>query len=163
MSVVAMATDTQAQTVYRVDISEFNRNNMEEILEPGFTVWQPKQKDFNEQTLTMDDGVVFTLRSEHNMRSGWNKVFVQSKAFNSRLTGDGANLDPNECGSFDLVIKGLTPGAHTIQTYHNSWNNPDKTVAWPITLLLNGQKVGRTTSRTTQQAAMADATVLVTT
>ena len=163
MSVVAMATNTQAQTVYRVDISEFNRNNMEEILEPGFTVWQPKQKDFNEQTLTMDDGVVFTLRSEHNMRSGWNKVFVQSKAFNSRLTGDGANLDPNECGSFDLVIKGLTPGAHTIQTYHNSWNNPDKTVAWPITLLLNGQKVGRTTSRTIQQAAMADATVLVTT
>ena len=162
-AMVALSMGTLAQTVYKVDISEFNRNNMEEILEPGFTVWQPKQKDFNEQTLTMDDGVVFTLRSEHNMRSGWNKVFVQSKEFNSRLTGDGANLDPNECGSFDLVIKGLNPGTHTIQTYHNSWSNPDKTVAWPITLWLNGQKVGRTASRTVQQAAMADATVLVTT
>ena len=163
MGVVAMTIGTQSQTVYRVDISEFNRNNMEEILEPGFTIWQPKVKDFNELILTMDDGVVFTLRSEHNMRSGWNKAFVQKKEFNCRMTGDGVNLDPNECGRFDLVIKGLTSGTHTIQTYHNSWSNPATAVAWPITLQLNGQKIGRTDTRTMQQAAMADATVLVTT
>ena len=52
-AMVALSMGTLAQTVYKVDISEFNRNNMEEILEPGFTVWQPKQKDFNEQTLTV--------------------------------------------------------------------------------------------------------------
>lgn len=154
---------TMAQTVYKVDISEFNRNNQEEVLEPGFTQWQPVQKDFNEMTLQMDDGVTFTLRSEHNMRSGWNKVFVQSKEFNCRLTGDGVNLDPNECGSFDLVIKGLDPGRHTIQTYHSSWANPATTVAWPVTLKLGGEVVGHAAERTMQQAAMADATVLVTT
>ena len=159
----ALATMAQAQTVYKVDISEFNRNNLEEILEPSFTLWQPKQKDFNEMTLSMDDGVTFTVRSEHNMRSGWNKVFVQSKVFNSRLTGDGLNLDPNECGSFQLVIKGLAPGTHTIQTYHNSWGNPATTVAWPITLSLAGEVVGHIAERTLQQASMQDASVLVTT
>ncbi len=162
-AVSAMTIGTMAQTVYKVDISEFNRNNQEEVLEPGFTQWQPVQKDFNEMTLQMDDGVTFTLRSEHNMRSGWNKAFVQSKEFNCRLTGDGVNLDPNECGSFDLVIKGLAPGQHTIQTYHSSWANPATTVAWPVTLKLGGEVVGHAAERTMQQAAMADATVLVTT
>ena len=158
-----LSVSVAAQTLYKVDISEFNRNSMDEILEPGFTIWQPLQKDFNEMTLAMGDGVTFTLRSEHNMRSGWNKVFVQSKQFNCRLTGDGVNLDPNECGRFDLVIKGLAPGQHTIQTYHNSWADPTNTVAWPLTLLLNGETVAHVAERTMQQAAMADATVLVTT
>lgn len=152
----------QAQTVYKVDINEYSRNNMDEVLEPGFTPWR-FLKDCTEDQLTMDDGVTFTMRSDHNMRGGWNKAFVQSKAFNCRFTGDGANLDPNECGSFDLVIKGLSPGTHTIQTYHSSWANPATTVAWPLTLLLNGEVVGHVADRTMQQASMQDATVLVTT
>ena len=155
--------DMQAQTVFKVDISEFNRNNKEEIQEPGFTLWQPVQKDFNEMTLAMDDGVVFTLQSEHNMRSGWGKVFVQSKEFNARLTGDGVNFDPNECGSFDLVIKGLQPGQHTIQTIHNSWADPTKTAVWPITLSVNGEVRHQAVPRTAQVSSLQDACVLTTT
>ena len=159
---IAFAGMVQAQTVYKVDINEYSRNNMDEVLEPGFTPWR-FLKDCTEDQLTMDDGVVFTMRSDHNMRGGWNKAFVQSKAFNCRLTGDGANLDPNECGSFSLVIKHLASGTHTIQTYHSSWANPATTVAWPLTVLLNGEVVGRLADRTMQQASMQDASVLVTT
>ena len=156
-----MPMAVQAQTVYKVDINEFSRNNMDEVLEPGFTPWK-FPKDSLEATLEVD-GATFIIRSEHNLRAGWNKAFVQKKEFNCRLTGDGANLDPNECGSFDLVIKGLAPGQHTIQTYHSSWANPATTVAWPLTLKLNGEVVGHAVERTMQQPAMADATVLVTT
>ena len=156
------AEQEQAHTQYKVDINEYSRNNMDEVLEPGFKPWR-FLKDCTEDQLTMDDGVTFTMRSAHNMRGGWNKAFVQSKQFNCRFTGDGANLDPNECGSFDLIIKGLAPGTHTIQTYHSSWANPATTVAWPLTLLLNGEVVGHVADRTMQQASMQDATVLVTT
>ena len=152
-----------AQNVYKIDISEFNRNNMDEILEPGFTVWQPVVKDFNEMTLTMDDGVTFTLRSEHNMRSGWNKAFVQKKEFNCRLTGDGINLDPNECGSFELVIKGLAPGTHNIQTVHNSWQDPERFAAWPVTVSVNGVVAHQDVPHTLQASSLQEATVLTTT
>ena len=157
------ALTAQPQTVYKVDFNEFSRNNMDEVLEPGFTAWRPATKDFNEMVLTMDDGAAFTVRSEQNMRVGWNKAFVQTKEFNCRLTGDGVNLDPNECGSFDLVIKGLAPGMHTIQTVHNAWQDPEKAAFWPITVSLNGEVKHRSVVRTGFVSSLQDATVLTTT
>lgn len=105
-SLMVLTLITQAQTVYKVDINEFSRNNMDEVLEPGFTPWKFEKNTFL-STLTMDDGVTFVIRSDHNMRSSWNKAFVQSKVTNSRLTGDGVTLDPNECGTIVLSITGL--------------------------------------------------------
>ena len=158
---LAFAGMAQAQTVYKVDINEFSRNNMDEVLEPGFTPWR-FEKDTYESTLTMDDGVVFIIRSEHNMRGGWNKAFVQTKEFNARLTGDGVNLDPNECGSFDLVIRGLAPGSHTIQTVHNTWQDPTRFAAWPVTVALNGTTVHENVARTAHASSLQEATVLTT-
>ena len=157
----SISTTILSQTVYKVDINEYSRTNMDEVLEPGFTPWR-FEKDTYQSTLTMDDGVVFTIRSEYNLRSGWNKAFVQKKEYNSRLTGDGANLDPNACGSFDLIIKGLQPGQHSIQTYHNGWHDPDKTAGWLITVKLNGEVVHQSVTRTEQVSAAQDATVLMT-
>ena len=147
---------------YKVDINEWSRTNMDEVLEPGFTPWR-FEKDTYESTLTMDDGVTFIIRSEYNMRGGWNKAFVQKKQYNCRLTGDGVNLDPNACGSFDLVIKGLTPGQHTIQTYHSGWGDPANTAAWPITVSLNGTVVHQSALRTEQVMSAQEATCLLTT
>ena len=95
---LAITFIVQAQEVYKIDINEFSRNNMDEVLEPDFTPWK-FEKSTNKSTLTMDDGVTFVISSDHNMRSSWNKAFVQSKVANSRLTGDGVTLDPNECGT----------------------------------------------------------------
>ena len=161
MGVVTMTIGVQAQTVFKVDINEWSRTNMDEVLEPGFTPWR-FEKDTYTSTLDMGDGVVFTIRSEHNMRGGWNKGFVQKKDNNSRLTGDGVNLDPNECGSIDLVIKGLAPGSHNIQTYHSGWGDPANTVGWPISVKLNGQTVHQSVPRTLQVGSMKEATVLMT-
>ena len=154
-------TTAQAQTVYKVDFNEWSRTNMEEVLEPGFTPWR-FPKDCSEATLEVD-GATFTMRTTANMRGGWNKAFVQKKQYNCRLTGDGVNLDPNACGSFDLIIKGLTPGTHTIQTYHNGWGDPTNTAAWPITVSLNGKVVHQSIPRTEQVMSAQEATCLLTT
>lgn len=160
-SMIVFATNAEAQTTYMVDINEGSRSNMDEVLEPGYTPWR-FGKDTYESTLTMDDGVVFTVSSEQIMRGSWNKAFVQSKVGNCRLTGDGAALDPNVCGQLTLSITGLAPGQHTIQTYHNSWQDPSRTVAWPITLSIGGQVVHKSVTRTIQQTVASDACVLTT-
>ena len=151
----------QAQTVYKVDINEWSRTNMNEVLEPGFTPWR-FEKDTKSSTLDMGDGVTFVIRTEANMRGGWNKAFVQKKEYNCRLTGDGVNLDPDACGEFQLVIKGLAPGAHNIQTYHNGWGDPSNTAGWPITVKLNGQVVHQSVPRTMQVSSAQEATCLMT-
>lgn len=158
---IVFATNAEAQTTYMVDINEGSRSNMDEVLEPGYTPWR-FGKDTYESTLTMDDGVVFTVSSEQIMRGSWNKAFVQSKVGNCRLTGDGAALDPNVCGQLTLSITGLAPGQHTIQTYHNSWQDPSRTAAWPITLSIGGQVVHKSVTRTIQQTVASDACVLTT-
>ena len=157
----AIATSISAQTTYMVDINEGSRNNMDEVLEPGYTPWR-FGKDIHEASLTMDDGVVFTISSEQTMRGSWNKAFVQSKAGNCRLTGDGAALDPNVCGKITLSITGLLPGQHTIQTYHNSWQDPSRTAAWPVTLSVGGKIIHKSVQRTIQQNVAAEACVLTT-
>ena len=156
---LAGAISMQAQKTYKIDINEPSRNN-DEVLEPGFTPWK-FNKDVKECVLEID-GVTFTIRSGHTMRSGWSKTFVQKKENNCRLTGDGMNFDPNECGSFDLIIKGLAPGEHSIQTYHNGWQDPASTASWPITVSLNGKVMHQSVPRTEQVSSAQNATVLMT-
>ena len=161
LSLVLFASITsQAQMVYKIDINEYSRNNMDEVLEPGFTPWK-FPKDVNEATLEVD-GVTFTMKTDGNMRGGWNKALVQAGEFNIRLTGDGVNLDPNECGAISLVIKGLVPGTHSIQTVHNSWKDPSTYAVWPITVALNGEIVHQSVQRTTFVTSLQEATVLTT-
>ena len=158
---LAITFIVQAQEVYKIDINEFSPNNMDEVLEPDFTPWK-FEKSTNKSTLTMDDGVTFVISSDHNMRSSWNKAFVQSKVANSRLTGDGVTLDPNECGTIVLSIKGLAVGQHTIQTYHNSWQDPNRSAVWPVTVSLGDQVVHKSVQSSRQQAVASEACVLTT-
>ena len=65
-AMVAMMMSMQAQTAYKVDINESSRNNMDEVLEPGFTPWR-FTNNAGEGILEMDDGVTFTLRSEQTL------------------------------------------------------------------------------------------------
>ena len=156
---VSLSVHAQKKT-YKIDIDMFNRSTSE-VTEPEFLRWESR-KDVFEDTFDAGDGVTFRIASEHNFRGGWNKAFVQSKEHNSRLTGDGYYLDPNECGSMTLYIKGLAPGNHTIQTYHNAWDDPARFIAWPITVSLDSEVVHKSVPQTLQVASMYDATVIET-
>ena len=156
---IAACLQVTAQTTIRVDLDMFGRQTAE-VTEPEYLRWETK-KDVFEDTFETE-GITFRIASEHNFRGGWNKAFVQSKENNSRLTGDGYYLDPNECGQFTLTITGLAPGQHNIQTYHNAWDDPTRFAVWPITVKLGDEVVHQSIAQTIQVSTAADATVLTT-
>jgi len=150
----------QDKPVIKVDFNEPSRTNMLEVLEPGFTPW-PVAKDCHEASLTVD-GVTFAVESESNMRVGWNKAFVQTATENVRLIGDGLNLDPKEMdGTLTLKIKGLPAGTHSIKTYHNSWQDPERYCTWDIHVYCNGDSLGGVKRTMRKSLAEAAASMMI--
>ncbi|MBQ7162371.1 MAG: T9SS C-terminal target domain-containing protein [Bacteroidales bacterium] len=146
----------QDKPVIKVDFNEPSRKD-NEVLEPGFTAWA-FPKDTRQASLTVE-GVTFTVTSEQNMRAGWNKAFVQEAVENSKLTGDGVVFDPKTLdGVLELGIKGLPAGTHTIQTYHNSWQDPASYTGWPIHILV-GDEEKALIHRTFRKTSSAEAAI----
>ena len=146
----------QDKPVIKVDFNEPSRKD-NEVLEPGFTAWA-FPKDTRQASLTVE-GVTFTVSSEQNMRAGWNKAFVQEAVENSKLTGDGVVFDPKTLdGVLELGIKGLPAGTHTIQTYHNSWQDPASYTGWPIHILV-GDEEKALIHRTFRKTSSAEAAI----
>lgn len=150
----------------KVDLSITNRGD-DETLEPGYTVWRVVQGKSDALTL---DGITYTLscdvNAEYELRTGWSKSYIQkaeNKAKNGRLTFDGIALDPNTYGSFTLSIAGLPVGTHSLQTYHNCWENSTKFYSAPITIKCNGVEVHKNIPYSFDQNVAANACLLTTT
>lgn len=142
--------------VIRIDFNEPSRKNSE-VLENGFTAW-PVPKDCHTTSLEVD-GIQFRIDGDHNMRGGWNKAFVQAAVENSKLLGDGISFEDKATdGSITLTISGLPAGEHSIQTYHNTWQDPETTCGWPIYIYCNGE-LTETLERTFRQTSMGDAAI----
>lgn len=162
MPTIAFAQD---KPQHKVDLS-MNRSNNDEVIEPGYTAWRVAQGATDALTI---DNVKYTLYvpegAEYTLRTGWNKTAVQNadnKSKNGRLTYDGLALDPNEVyGTFFLKIEGLPVGQHTLQTYHNCWENPDKFYAAPMTIKYNGALVHDYFDMSFGKAVAADAAIKV--
>lgn len=152
----------------KVDVSITNRGDAE-TLEPGYTVWRPAQGTTTD--VLEVEGVKFCFSvpegETYICRTGWSKSYIQNaenKAQNGRLTFDGITLDPaTGCGEIDLIIEGLPKGTHTLQTYHNRWENPANFNGWPISVKVNGKKVHSKVETTFSQAVAANACLLSTT
>ena len=162
MPTIAFAQD---KPQHKVDLS-MNRSNNDEVIEPGYTAWRVAQGATDALTI---DNVKYTLYvpegAEYTLRTGWNKTAIQNadnKSKNGRLTYDGLALDPNEVyGTFFLKIEGLPVGQHTLQTYHNCWENPDKFYAAPMTIKYNGALVHDYFDMSFGKAVAADAAIKV--
>ncbi|MBO5976898.1 MAG: hypothetical protein J6Q26_00280, partial [Bacteroidales bacterium] len=148
----------------KVDLS-FNRSNMDEILEPGYVNWIVPQVQSESKTI---EGITFTwstpAEEAASLRPGWNKTSIQNadnKSKDGRLTFDGLTIDPRAFGSMSLTISGLPVGKHSLQTYHNCWENPANFYAVPMTVSLNGQVVYDKVEPTFNQAVAANARILV--
>ena len=148
----------------KVDLS-FNRSNMDEILEPGYVNWIVPQVQSESKTI---EGITFTWSTPAeegaSLRPGWNKTSIQNadnKSKDGRLTFDGLTIDPRAFGSMSLTISGLPVGKHSLQTYHNCWENPANFYAVPMTVSLNGQVVYDKVEPTFNQAVAANARILV--
>ncbi len=160
-----LAQECMAQMpVLKVDLSQSGRSDAE-VLEPGYTNWQVKQGVSDAITI---DGITCQLECKSNdpeavLRTGWNKSNILNadyKAKNGRLTFDGVNLDPRGYGSIVLTMKNLPVGNHTLQTYHNMWENPANFEYAPLNAKLNGTVVYEKQQYTAWQAVAANSTIL---
>ncbi len=162
MAVPAPLT-AQSKPKAKVDLS-FNRSNNDEILEPGYINWIVPTSYKASKTI---DGVTFIWSAPEangcQLRAGWSKSYVQKaeyKAKNGRLTFDGLTLDPRTFGSMTLSIAGLPVGKHSLQTYHNLWENSANFYAAPITATLNGDTVYKFVTPSFDQAEAANACIM---
>ena len=165
LAVVAFPAVTIPAQQLKVDISIANRQ-AQEVQEPDYALWQPAQ---GKSTSIEIDGITCTLScpddAGYEVRTGWSKTYVQNatyKSQNGRLTFDGVSLDPRSYGSLTLRLEGLPAGRHTIQTYHNCWENPTAFYATPMTVSLNGEVVHENVVPSFLQPVAANATLLVT-
>ena len=165
LAMIAFTTASISAQQLKVDISITNRQ-AQEVQEPGYTLWQAAQ---GKSTSMEIDGITCTLScpadADYEVRTGWSKTFIQNATYkeqNGRLTFDGISLDPRTYGSFTLRLEGLPAGEHTLQTYHNCWENPTAFYAAPMTVKLNGAVVHENVQPSFLQAVAANATLLVT-
>ena len=168
LAFLCIASNMLAQVpTAKVDLSITGRSD-DETLEPGYTVWRVGQGASDSKEI---DGITYTFSAPEGasyiIRTGWNKSFIQNadnKAKNGRLTGDGLSLDPatgeGSAGELILTITGLPKGTHSLQTYHNRWENPDNFVGWPIFVKVNGELVHSKVETTFWKAVSTDATLL---
>ena len=163
-----MPAAAQSLPQHKVDISITNRGD-DETLQPGYTVWRVAQGKTDSKVI---DNVTYTLScpadAEYELRTGWSKTYIQNadnKAKDGRLTFDGIAIDPTNqvYGQFTLKIEGLPAGTHSIQTYHNNWENPEKWYCTPMTVKCNGTVVHENVLPTFSQNVAANACLLTTT
>jgi len=151
----------------KVDLSMTGRSS-DEVLEPGYVLWAVAQGASDSKTI---DGITYTFSTPagagYVLRSNWNKSDITNatnKTKNGRLTCDGLTLDPStEVGQIDMTIAGLPVGTHTLQTYHNRWENSTKFNGWPLFVTVNGNVVKSKMETSFQQVISADASLVTTT
>ena len=136
------AGQLKAQTgPIKVDINMSGRQD-QEVTEPGYRGWFIDKSD----TL-VEGGVTFVvskgLRGEA-LAGTWDKADVQAPHL-AKFTCDGIFVkdgDFAQGSEIKLKITGLTPGRHTITTYHNITDNiPDVAEQCPIDIHVNGKEV----------------------
>ncbi len=99
----------------KVDLSATGRHDTGA---PHFTEWQ-----FNPAHPASNfDGITVTLRQVGEGGSGLDTgLYKFGLDYDARLACDGVFVKHGEAGGqMEMVISGLTPGPHTIVTYHNS-------------------------------------------
>ena len=153
----------------KVDINMEGRKEAE-VNEPGYTPWYINRVHSESITLS---GITFTLIatapiSNATFRTSWSKALVQSPYY-ARLVNDGVKIDndillahPGQGAIMEMHISGLSAGTHSIQTYHNVWQDSSTTNFCPINVYLNDSLVYRVVKRSVQSLNSTDATILLT-
>ena len=171
LALLSLSSLMAAQPVIKIDINEASRKD-EETTEPGFSSWK-FGKDKVADSITMEgvemvlrgrmvtryEGVVY-VDEECACRSSWSKALVQSPNYH-RLQGDGLVLEPTSMtGAIELVFKNLPVGTHTFQSYHNTWDAPNKKEPYPMDVYVDGELIYENLMRTQQAPAYTDALIV---
>lgn len=149
------------EPVVRVDLNLSGRPESE-VNEPGYTPWVVASQSKDSITLS---GVEFVLTAIHpeysTLKTGWSKLHIQSPYY-ARLANDGVTSSSNEGGDIELRIRGLAVGEHSLQSFHNTWSNPDNNAFCPFDVYLNGNLVHENILRSNRVEVNSHATTLYT-
>lgn len=160
-----------AQTpMVKVDLNMEGRQAAE-VNDPDYSSWYVGR--VHEASMT-EKGITFTLTAKGPIaasafRAYWAKAYVQSPSL-MKLIGDGLMIDkdtmlkyPSQPAAIELKISGLPVGTHTLQTYHNMWDDSTSVSYAPLTIYLNGTLIKSSLKRSVKATSKSLATILMTT
>ncbi len=130
------------QAPIRIDFNKSDRHESE-VHEPGYISWVIQECV---DTTRVINGITFKLaKGEESggvgLKSHWYKAGIQTPYF-ARLVNDGVFINGGDIdgGEIELTLEGLSPGKHSLLTYHNQVDAPtDKTFA-EISISVNGEE-----------------------
>jgi hypothetical protein len=132
----------QAMKPVKIDFNLFDRSERE-TNEPGYTSWIVPAGQSNSLQIN-DLKITLASKGDGQLNTLWYKAgitharLVSDGVFVSGLTGENENV------VIELRIQGLPAGKHSILTYHNHADDPEKNTFVPIAIYLNGKQVKKT-------------------
>jgi hypothetical protein len=113
----------------KVDINNTGRP-LSEGLDPSFVAWSTNASWFTGGDVISNrfNGVTVSFRRVGDVGSallpGYWKDGVQNVAYNAKLSGDGIKVNGGDSGArIEMRLSGLTPGPHSLLSYHSAWDN----------------------------------------
>lgn len=144
--------------IIKVDLNQDGRKD-EEVNQPGFHSWHihPGQADSmvfqGIKIKLVKVGKVGTL-----LVTDWYKKGMDDPYY-ARLVSDGVTVENGESGgTIAMYISGLTPGKHTLLTFHNQVRSPEDHTFSPIDIYVDGKLEVHNLDPTDRVTDNADAT-----
>ncbi|MDH7598042.1 MAG: thrombospondin type 3 repeat-containing protein [Sedimentisphaerales bacterium] len=146
----------------KVDINNSGRK-WTEGTDPAFVPWSTEYAWLSggDSTTATFDGVTITFRrigpNGSGLRAGYWKNGVVDLGV--KLLGDGLKVDSDDSTpvQIEMRIKGLSPGMHTLLTYHNDWDNHTAYSVAPLDIFVDGVQVVDDLQVTVRAASPAEA------
>jgi hypothetical protein len=135
---------------------DFNYNNkpLSQTSDPGYTPWSTNSVWFSGGNSINNtfSGVTFIFTRTGTVGTGLTTDWYSAGIATAKLVNDGITVTPfnqtNIVGTttapgarIELTISNLTAGAHTLLTWHNTWQNPSAYTFSPLNIYLNGTQV----------------------
>jgi hypothetical protein len=117
---------------------DFSIAGRAEAIDPNFTAWVINDAP----TISSNFGgitITFTKAGPYGagLTGDWWKAGVDD--FNCLMADDGMTVESgNLGGQIEMRISGLSPGPHTIATYHNTFGDPATKTFSPLNITVNG-------------------------
>lgn len=130
----------------KVDFN-FNNKPLSQTSDPAYTAWEDANIWLNggDSISRTFDGITFTFTRVGPEGTGLRTDWYAGGIASARMANDGITVEPlhtqGQGGRIQLTLRGLSPGAHTLLTYHNTWQNPSTYSFSPLNVFLNGVQV----------------------
>ncbi|TAL03580.1 MAG: T9SS C-terminal target domain-containing protein [Verrucomicrobia bacterium] len=137
----------------KVDFN-FNNKPLSQTADAAYTPWSTNSIWFSggDTISNTFSGVTFTFKRVGTIGTGLTTDWYSAGIATAKLVNDGITVTPfnqtNIVGTttapgarIELTISNLTAGAHTLLTWHNTWQNPSAYTFSPLNIYLNGAQI----------------------